>query len=114
MCVTSLVGCVSVLDPRGEVESGEAELEDCENTQQKLNSPNQVRPATSPDSLILLSLQAFRHISENIWWLGRDYHMTSVQCTIFIVVLLWQRLRNSSQNFRFCSTERLKAYGLGE
>ncbi|XDV48393.1 hypothetical protein PO909_017808 [Leuciscus waleckii] len=35
-----------VLDPRGEVESGEAELEDCENTQQELDSPNQTSMET--------------------------------------------------------------------
>ncbi|KAK9970146.1 hypothetical protein ABG768_026111 [Culter alburnus] len=30
-----------MLDPRGEVDAGEAELEDCENTKQEKNSPNQ-------------------------------------------------------------------------
>uniref|UniRef100_A0A9J8CFD1 AT-rich interactive domain 5A n=1 Tax=Cyprinus carpio carpio TaxID=630221 RepID=A0A9J8CFD1_CYPCA len=36
-----MLGFVLVLDPRGEVDVGEGELEDCEKKKQELNSPNQ-------------------------------------------------------------------------
>lgn len=41
--VTSMLCFVLVLDPRGEVDVGEAELEDLEKQNQEMNSPNQVR-----------------------------------------------------------------------
>ncbi len=34
---------VLVLDPRGEVDVGEGELEDCEKKKQEMSSPSQVR-----------------------------------------------------------------------
>lgn len=43
LCVTSMLGFVLVLDPRGEVDVGEGELEDCEKKKQEMNSANQVR-----------------------------------------------------------------------
>lgn len=43
VCVTGLVAFVLVLDPRGEVDVSDEQIEVCEDKNQELNSPNQVR-----------------------------------------------------------------------
>ncbi len=59
---------VLVLDPRGEVDVGEGELEDCEKKMQEMSSPNQVRQhmwlLSSQACLVLFLVEV--HICENI------------------------------------------------